>query len=46
MKRRKIPERYKVMLRLFSYVEEITEIDKLKKFIDKNYRRKIIRIQM
>lgn len=34
------------MLRLFSYVEEITEIDKLKKFIDKNYRRKIIRIQM
>lgn len=42
MRRGRIPERYKVMLRFFSCVEEITEIDKLRKFIDKYYRRKTI----
>lgn len=41
MRRGKILERYKVMLRFFSYVGEI-KIDKLRKFIDKNYRRKTI----
>ena len=42
MRRGRIPERYKVMLRFFSCVEEITEIDKLRKFIDKYYRRETI----
>ena len=42
MRRGRKPERYRVMLRFFSCVEEITEIDKLRKFIDKYYRRETI----
>ena len=34
------PGRYKVMLRFFSYVGEMIEIDKLKKFIYENVRGK------
>lgn len=41
MGRGRRPERYKVMLRFFSYVGEVIEIDKLRKFIYKNVKRKI-----
>lgn len=36
------PERCQIMLWFFSYVGEMIEIEKLKKFIDKNIRGKTI----